>query len=52
MGQLSVTLSSVTVLAEAVEQTGLEDFGADDFKQRLDVWLQSVAEAAQLRARS
>ncbi|MGI9284457.1 MAG: sulfotransferase family protein [Pseudomonadales bacterium] len=48
MGQLLVTLTSAAVLAEAVEQTGLDDFGADDFKQRLDVWLQSVDEDTDL----
>lgn len=39
-----VTFSEDTVLAAAQRQTGLSDFGADDFRPRLRVWLQSVDE--------
>ena len=45
-----VVLSEDAVLREAVEQTGLSDFGADDFRERLGVWLASVDEDAELGA--
>ena len=32
------------VLKAAMEKTGLSDFGADDFRERLRVWLQSAEE--------
>ena len=41
---IPVTLSEDAVLAAAVEQTGLSDFGAGDFRARLRVWLQAVNE--------
>ena len=44
MSQVEVDLSEEGILAEAREQTGLDDFGSDDFRERLRVWLQSVAE--------
>jgi hypothetical protein len=37
-----VALSEDAVLAAAQRQTGLFDFGADDFRPRLRVWLQAV----------
>ena len=30
------------VLTEAVERTGLEDFGSDDFRERLALWVGEV----------
>ncbi|MGI9293343.1 MAG: sulfotransferase family protein, partial [Pseudomonadales bacterium] len=48
MEELAVTLNSGAVLEAAATETGLDDFGADDFKQRLDLWLQSVDEDADL----
>lgn len=44
VGQLTVTFSEDAVLGAAVKQTGLSDFGADDFHERLGVWLVSVEE--------
>ncbi len=44
VGQISVTFSEDAVLGTAVKQTGLSDFGADDFHERLGVWLASVEE--------
>lgn len=41
---IPVTLSEDAVLTAAVKQTGLSDFGADDFRGRLGVWLQAVDE--------
>ena len=41
---IPVSLSEDAVLAAAVRQTGLSDFGADDFRARLRVWLQAVDE--------
>jgi len=37
--RMPVTLSEEAVLAAARRQTGLADFGADDFRARLRVWL-------------
>jgi Sulfotransferase family len=39
-----VKLSSDAVLGAACATTGLGDFGADDFRERLEVWLQSFNE--------
>lgn len=41
-----VTFSEEAVLDAAREQTGLSDFGNDDFRQRLRVWLQALDEDA------
>jgi hypothetical protein len=41
---MSVSLDEETVLAAARRQTGLADFGADDFRARLRVWLATVNE--------
>lgn len=45
---MSVSLSEDAVLAAAQRQTGLRDFGPDDFRARLRVWLQSVEEDERL----
>ncbi|MCA9503510.1 MAG: sulfotransferase [Spirochaetaceae bacterium] len=37
--RVETDLSTKAVLEAAVERTGLEDFGADDFHERLDLWL-------------
>jgi len=39
-----VTLTSEAVLAAARAETGLDDFGADDFRPRLKIWLQAIDE--------
>jgi hypothetical protein len=39
---VDVDLSVQTVLAAAVERTRLEDFGPDDFRERLGLWLSVV----------
>jgi hypothetical protein len=43
-----VVLSEDVVLEAARRQTGLDDFGADDFRTRLRVWLQAADEDATL----
>jgi len=48
--QVPVTLTEEHILQAAQEQTGLSDFGPDDFRERLAVWLQSVAEDEHLGA--
>ncbi|MCZ6462802.1 MAG: sulfotransferase, partial [Proteobacteria bacterium] len=40
--------SEEAVLEEARKRTGLSDFGADDFRERLRVWLASVEEDREL----
>jgi hypothetical protein len=45
-----VTFSEDAVLEAARARTGLEHFGADDFRARLGVWLQAVDEDAELNA--
>ncbi|MGH7789768.1 MAG: sulfotransferase family protein [Candidatus Binatia bacterium] len=42
--QPPVEFREAAVLAAAQQQTGLSDFGADDFRARLRVWLQAVDE--------
>ncbi len=37
-----ISLTEDAVLAAACRQTGLDDFGADDFRARLRVWLEAV----------
>ena len=37
-----ITLSVDSVLAAAREQTGLDDFGPDDFRERLALWLDEI----------
>ena len=46
--RMPVMLSEAIVLEAARRQTGLDDFGADDFRARLRVWLQSADEDATL----
>ena len=48
--KISVDLSEAAVLDAATAKTGLTDFGPDDFRERLGVWLQSIAEDATLTA--
>src|SRR6185369_6593552 len=43
-----VTISEENVLAVARERTGLSDFGADDFRERLRIWIKSVNDDAEL----
>jgi len=47
-GQMPVRFTEDAVLGAAVKRTGLSDFGPDDFRERLGVWLQSVDEDADL----
>jgi hypothetical protein len=46
--QLPVTFEVAAVLEAATERTGLSDFGPDDFRERLQVWLASAEEDADL----
>lgn len=39
-----VAFTETEVLGQAKERTGLSDFGPDDFRERLDVWLQAADE--------
>jgi hypothetical protein len=45
---IPVQFEEHAVLDAAREQTGLSDFGPEDFRERLGVWLQSLAEDAEL----
>jgi hypothetical protein len=45
-----VVFTENAVLEAARARTGLENFGADDFRARLTVWLQAVDEDAELNA--
>jgi hypothetical protein len=45
---IRVSLDEATVLQAAREKARLDDFGADDFRERLRVWLQSADEDAEL----
>jgi len=47
-GAPAVELSVEAVLAAARAATGLSDFGPDDFRERLAIWLQSFEEDAEL----
>lgn len=47
-GRIEVEFAPGAVLDAAKAQTGLTDFGADDFRERLQVWLASVDEDADL----
>jgi hypothetical protein len=40
----TVDLSVDNVLQHAIDTTGLDDFGPDDFRDRLDLWLREPAE--------
>lgn len=46
--KLPVNFDEDAVLGEARQRTGLSDFGADDFRERLRVWLQALEEDAEL----
>lgn len=48
--QQPVVLSESAVLGAAVEHTGLDDFGPDDFRERLMVWLAAADEDGDLNA--
>ncbi len=48
--QIPVDLSVEGILDQAAQQTGLTDFGPDDFRERLGVWLQSIGEDHNLSA--
>jgi len=43
-GGMSVEFTEEAVLAAARKATGLSDFGNDDFRERLAIWLQAVDE--------
>ena len=49
-GKAPLSLTEDVVLAAARRTTGLSDFGADDFRSRLRVWLQAADEDAELNA--
>jgi hypothetical protein len=42
--QLEVSFDEAAMLEEAVRQTGLDDFGPNDFRERLGIWLQALEE--------
>ncbi len=42
------TLTEEAVLGAALERTGLHDFGPEDFRERLSVWLEAVNEDSEL----
>jgi hypothetical protein len=46
--RLPVKFEQGAVLEAAMERTGLSDFGSDDFRERLEVWLASAEEDADL----
>lgn len=48
--QTPVSLTEEAVLGAARQRAGLSDFGADDFRARLRVWLQAADEDAELNA--
>ena len=41
---VSVSFTQDAILSAASAQTGLSDFGADDFSARLDIWCQAIEE--------
>jgi hypothetical protein len=47
-GKMPVTFRTEAVLEQAAERSGLSDFGADDFRERIDVWMQALEEDAEL----
>ena len=48
--KLSVKFDADVILETAREKTGLSDFGAEDFRERMGVWLQSLEEDSNLSA--
>jgi hypothetical protein len=47
---MPVSLKEDVVIAAARQRTGLSDFGSDDFRERLRVWLAAADEDAELNA--
>jgi hypothetical protein len=47
---LPVRFDEAAILDEARSRTGLSDFGSDDFKVRLGVWLEAIEEDSELGA--
>jgi hypothetical protein len=45
---IAVSFTENAILEEARKQTGLDDFGEGDFRERLSVWLESLEEDAGL----
>jgi hypothetical protein len=48
MKEMGIILEPDTLVAQAIEQTGLDDFGPDDFREGLAVYCDSVSTEAQL----
>ncbi|MGE4605279.1 MAG: sulfotransferase [Myxococcota bacterium] len=48
VARMSVTLSEDAVLSAAEKQTGLSDYGRDDFRERLRTWLLAIDEDTEL----
>lgn len=48
VARMSVTLSEDAVLGAAEKQTGLSDYGRDDFRERLRTWLLAIHEDTEL----
>jgi len=48
--QIPVDFDMEAILEQARQETGLSRFGADDFRERMAVWLQAVTEDAELGA--
>ena len=46
--KLPVSFTEEAVLGAAMERTGLSDFGPDDFRERLGVWLAALEEDSEL----
>lgn len=46
--RIQVEFDPEVILAEARSRTGLSDFGDESFRERLEVWVQSLAEDANL----
>jgi len=44
VSEIEVVFDAAAVLAAAREKTGLDDFGPNDFRERLQLWLQSADE--------
>lgn len=42
--KMEIVFSEEVVLGQAVERTGLSDFGPDDFRERLRLWLRALEE--------
>jgi hypothetical protein len=48
MTDIGIVLEPDALVAQAIEQTGLDDFGPDDFREGLSVYCDSVSTEAQL----